>query len=243
MKLWSKAVSGGRADPQAPEGNEPGVLFIVTYGRSGSTLLMGLLNSLPGYLIRGENGNLLSLLFEYHRKALSLRSQWGKQGELDASHPWFGIDAYPDDVAIDRFRSLVVDTVLRPEPDTRMTGYKEIRWYGANLDEYLTFLEKLFPGARFLLNTRDHDQVLQSSWWAKAKDARGNLEGIERDLKKVLAKRADRAFHVHYNDYVAEPERLRELCEWLGEEYDAERFAKVMQVKHSTRPERSADQT
>ena len=31
-----------------------GYLFVVTYGRSGSTLLMGLLNSIPGYLIRGE---------------------------------------------------------------------------------------------------------------------------------------------------------------------------------------------
>ena len=27
----------------------------MTYGRSGSTLVQGLLNSIPGYLIRGEN--------------------------------------------------------------------------------------------------------------------------------------------------------------------------------------------
>jgi hypothetical protein len=243
MKFWSRAATarasgaGGRTRPDG----RPGVLFIVTYGRSGSTLLMGLLNSLPGYLVRGENGNLLSLLFEYHRKAMGLRSEWRKEGELDPSHPWFGIDAYPGEVSLDRIRTLVLDTVLRPEPDTRMTGFKEIRWYGANLDEYLTFLEKLFPGARFLLNTRDHDQVLQSSWWARAKDGRSDLERIERDLKAVLAKRGDRAFHVHYNDYVAEPERLRELCEWLGEEYDADRFARVMQVRHTTRPRERKD--
>ena len=30
---------------------------IVTYGRSGSTLLMGLLNAIDGYRIRGENFN------------------------------------------------------------------------------------------------------------------------------------------------------------------------------------------
>lgn len=33
-------------------------VFIVTYGRSGSTLTQSLLNTLPGYQIRGENGNL-----------------------------------------------------------------------------------------------------------------------------------------------------------------------------------------
>jgi hypothetical protein len=30
-------------------------LFVVTWGRSGSTLQIGLLNTLPGYLVRGGN--------------------------------------------------------------------------------------------------------------------------------------------------------------------------------------------
>ena len=30
-------------------------VFVMTYGRSGSTLLMGILNSIPGWLLRGEN--------------------------------------------------------------------------------------------------------------------------------------------------------------------------------------------
>lgn len=39
-----------------------GYVFIITYGRSGSTLTQNLLNSLPGYCIRGENSNLLYFL-------------------------------------------------------------------------------------------------------------------------------------------------------------------------------------
>jgi len=34
-------------------------LFIVTYGRSGSTLLQNMINALPGHILRGENANLL----------------------------------------------------------------------------------------------------------------------------------------------------------------------------------------
>jgi hypothetical protein len=41
-------------------------IFVVTYGRSGSTLLQGVLNGIPGFLIRGENkdivGHLLGLV-------------------------------------------------------------------------------------------------------------------------------------------------------------------------------------
>ena len=37
-------------------------LFVVTYGRAGSTLLQNMLNALPGVTLRGENNNLLAPL-------------------------------------------------------------------------------------------------------------------------------------------------------------------------------------
>lgn len=36
-----------------------GSILVITYGRSGSTLLQGILNSIDGILIRGENHNFL----------------------------------------------------------------------------------------------------------------------------------------------------------------------------------------
>lgn len=38
-------------------------VFLVTYGRAGSTLTQKYLNSLPDVCVRGENGNLLYHLF------------------------------------------------------------------------------------------------------------------------------------------------------------------------------------
>lgn len=232
-KPSDEIVTAGPSDT-AGEGHEPEVLFIATYGKSGSTLLMGLLNSLPGFHIRGENGNVLALLWKYHSKAMDLSRKWAKEGPLPISHPWYGIDDYPAEVSLAHLRNLVSDTIFRPGPDTRVTGYKEIRWYDAGLDEYMKFLETLFPGAKFLLNTRDHDQVLRSSWWARKPDAKSDLERIERDLRAVIEKRGDRGYHIHYNDYLADPGKLEGLCDWLGVEYDAERFARVMEIKHTT---------
>ena len=105
-------------------------MFIVTYGRSGSTLLQGVLNALPGYLIRGENGGVLHDLFRYHQ-VITDRIEWmDARGEssLDPTHPFYGLHAYPTQAALEGQRRLAVDTVLRPEPDTRVTGFKEVRW-------------------------------------------------------------------------------------------------------------------
>ena len=37
-------------------------LFVITYGRSGSTVLLNLLNAIEGYTIRGENCGIVSHL-------------------------------------------------------------------------------------------------------------------------------------------------------------------------------------
>ena len=50
-----------------------GYIFIVTYGRSGSTLLQGILNSIPGYLVRGENRQALRHLYAFHTAAVQER--------------------------------------------------------------------------------------------------------------------------------------------------------------------------
>jgi hypothetical protein len=41
------------------------------------------------------------------------------------------------------------------------------------------------------------------------------------------------AYHVHYDDYVADPAVLRGLFEWLGENFDEDRVREVMLVRHS----------
>ncbi len=221
--------------PQVPQagGQVEGHLFVVTYGKSGSTLLMGLLDSLPGYCIRGENGGVLTDLYRYHATASTRRDQWAEAAP-GPTHPWYGIDGYPSDAAYAAMRRLVDDTLLRPPPGTRVAGFKEIRWWMAPPEEFLSFVEALYPGARFVLNTRDHDSVLASGWWKRAENARESLEKVEGRLKEAVGNRGDRGYHLHYDDYVAEPARLADLCAWLGEDYDADRFAEVMSTRHTS---------
>ncbi len=211
-----------------------GYVFILTYGRSGSTLLMGLLNSIPGYLLRGENQDALQHLYRFHRTMTELSARWPKARTRQRTHPFFGAGDFPVTKSLTRTRQLVLDTVLRPRPETRVTGFKEIRWHAADVPEYVAWLRQVFPGARFVVNTRAHDEVLRSGWWADDPERAERLSAIETRLLRVAASLGDEvAFRVHYNDYVANPANLASLFEFLGEPFDETAVRAVLDVRHS----------
>ena len=208
-------------------------LFIVTYGRSGSTLLQGVLSSIPGYLIRGENRAMMDELYGYHRKSVDERRRLARKNRLPPTHPFFGIDGYPDDTALRDIRRLALDTILRPERGTRVVGFKEIRWGRPDLKEYLGFLREVFPEARFVVNTRDIKAVAQSKWWAQRENAAAQIAAMEAIILEAAESLGDAAFHVHYDDYVDSPGTLRDLYAWLGEDFDEEAVRATMSRRHS----------
>lgn len=215
---------------------ELGYLFVVTYGRSGSTLVTGLLNTIPGYVIRGENRDALHHLFLFHTTLLAEKHRAPKEELRQPTSSFFGIGDFPPQQSLDQVRRLALDTVLRPRPDTRVTGFKEIRWYHPDVEEYVAWLREVFPGARFVVNTRDHAAVARSKWWAKGdpEQTAATLADIESRLLRIAADLGDAAYRIHYDDYVADPSVLRGLFDWLGEEFDEAVVAETFAVKHSS---------
>lgn len=218
-------------------------VFVMTYGRSGSTLLMGILNSIDGWLIRGENRHALRHLYDFHRSGLTERDRWNPKKTSTTVHPWFGIQDFDEQASLTGIRRLVTKTLLRPEPGTRVSGYKEIRWYDEDLSDYVTFLRQVFPGARFVLNTRDHSEVQESAFWRHHENAPARLREIEDRMLAVADDLGDACFRVHFNDYRDDPAALRPLFEWLGETWDEERVRNTLAVRHSFRSRpRAAEQ-
>lgn len=217
----------------AADRRDLGYLFVVTYGRSGSTLLMGLLNSIPGYLVRGENWDALHHLYLFHRTLADGSHRWDPARLRQRTHPFFGAGDFPVRRSVEGIRALVLDTVLRPREETRVTGFKEIRWYQDDLEEYVDWLREVFPGARFVVNTRDHEEVLRSGWWAKRPEHAEALPAVEARILALAERLGDAAYRVHYNDYVRDPSVLRGLFTWLGEPYDEAAVGAVLATRHS----------
>jgi hypothetical protein len=223
---------GQRRLQRPGDGDDLRFLFIVTYGRSGSTLLQGILSSISGYLIRGENGGIAYHLYKFHatatRRLSDKRARWSSP-----QSSWFGMGGYPVDAALRELRRLLLTTVIRPQPGSRVVGFKEVRWLHEDLDEYVDFLRGVFPGARFVVNTRNLDDVVASKWWARDPDQRQVLAEAESRMLGLVERLGDDAYHIHYDDYVQNPDKLRGMFEWLGEEFDEAQVAEVMAKKHS----------
>jgi len=212
--------------------------FVVTYGRSGSTLLQNLLNAIPGYQIRGENNNALLYLARSRHAMLShpQLQDLRKTGKpTDPSHPWFGGElVFPEEYG-KALAEVFIKTVLRPDPGVRVSGFKEIRFHTEpdHFWLYLNFIHETFPNARFVFNTRNHADVARSGWWADRDPASvsATLEKAEALFTAYQRHFPDRCHHVHYDDYVTDHQTLRPLFAFLGETWDPRMVEWVMNTR------------
>lgn len=138
-------------------------IVICTTGRTGSTLLQGLLNKSRNVTVRGENFNFVYHLFKAHNSIKLLNNAF--PDVTDVTHPFHGASFWSSREFIDKARSFLISQ-LHPDADTKLLGFKEVRWLktdiGDDLSEYISFLRKLLPGVRFVLLTRNIDAIIES---------------------------------------------------------------------------------
>lgn len=212
-----------------------GTILVVTYGRSGSTLLQNLLNALPGHCIRGENGNLLLPLAQAWtrlRNTPNVRRLARNRTRTGPENPWFGAENIDDRRFGRALAQSFVREVLAPPEGTRVTGFKEIRWAESrtSLPAMLDFARAFLPGVRIVFNTRDHAQVARSGWWAEQDPdtVRARLAAMEAQYHAYMQRHPECCLHVHYDDYVQDHAALAPLFAFLGQPFDPAMVAAVM---------------
>ena len=217
-----------------------GYVFVVTYGRSGSTLTQSLLNAIPGHVIRGENGNLTEFfakaidivanheMYRWRREDLArpaaerrpyLRPILGKPYD-----PWAGAEKVDPDRFALSLMDLFVRQVLRPPKHCRVSGFKEIRFHedAAFFPRHMDVLRTVFPRARILFQRRAHDQVAKSGWWAQ-QPREQVLEQLRRadGLFQTYAAAHPQTCHIiDYQGLLSGPDYIRGIHDFLGEEMD-----------------------
>lgn len=223
----------------APAGLRFKSIIIVTYGRSGSTLLQGILNTVPGFLIRGENYSVTDGLFEAWK---SMRRGL-RRHDIDVSgkpsHPWFGIGDIDQELFERNVMRLVHDMLVPEEQAHRVVcyGFKEIRYPETrpSFIRYLGFLRLIMPDLAFIINTRTLENVAKSGWWAEQDSSVvvAELAKRERRFLKYAESNADHTFHVTYEDVIGERVRLRAMHDFLGVPYVDAAVDEVLGVVHS----------
>ncbi|MDW3220457.1 MAG: sulfotransferase [Acidimicrobiales bacterium] len=216
-------------------------VLIVTYGRSGSTLLQGMLNTINGLLIRGENGN---VFHDFFRAARGLEENRHRSGSSFAPYSaWFGMAEMSTLRLADELRPTARRMLLGndlDDPAVRAIGFKEIRYLDVQDDlvDYLAFLEDLFPNTAFVFNTRDPAETVASGWWVDEDPAvvSARIHDLHDRFTAFAAARSN-CFSIDYHDVVGTTSRLQELFAFLGAEFDQARADAVLAVSHSYGPD------
>jgi SAM-dependent methyltransferase len=212
-------------------------LFVVTYGRSGSTLLQGVLNSFDGYCIRGENTNPLLKIFRVWRDCRFAREQFGDSAARTAD-AWFGANFIDPDAFAEDMISAFKRHVLQPPEWARVIGFKEIR-YMANFfapgefAEYFEFIDQWFPRSAFIFNSRKLSSVSRSGWWKNDPESIAELQATEPLMIAAYRRFKYKSIWLQYEDYANNAEGFRGLAEFLDEPFDLERVNNVLSTRHS----------
>lgn len=201
--------------------------FIITYGRSGSTFLQSILNTCENVDIKGENGNALFGLYNSYKASLFTKDEWGSKKRLP-NNPWYGADLISPDKYASRLVDIFISEIMNPKPGMEIIGFKEIRYF-KYIDEFygfVDFIKKYFPGCRFLLNVRDAESVIKSSWW-KNQDPKAAREKIERYRSMLFdyaKQNSDMAMVCDYEKYTKDIGQLREAIKFVGGAVNEERL-------------------
>jgi O-antigen/teichoic acid export membrane protein len=234
--LRSRPRPVAAVDPGAV--NLPTMVFIITYGRTGSTVLQSLLNDHVGVSIRGENHNAVVELFRAHR-ALRATSAHASPITAPPSDPWFGANLVNADASLDSFRKIILTDLLGWTPGVSVLGFKEVRHtpeHFRDLDElraYVRFLVELFPTARFVLNVRNVEDCSKSGWWNEDTNARATLLTSREwmlQLEEMIHTEFSPAHAIllDHDVWSIDPAELVKLQEFLGLPADLEQAARVL---------------
>lgn len=231
-----------RNDPVAAAGLRFESLVIVTYGRTGSTLLQGILNVVDGIKVLGENEGAFLGLHQFYARLESLSKFKGSHAF--PSSPFFGATSLDMANLLSQLRGLVTAYFgpFAAEPGVRCVGFKEVKvnQIADQAASYLEFLELVLPKPAFIFLWRDHDDVLKSGFWKHEDrdEAAATLATVEAEAAR-FAEGRNSCFTLDYSDLRPDAPRLCEMLEFLGGHFDQARITRVMEIPHSYNPEQT----
>lgn len=216
--------------------NLKGTVMIITYGRSGSTLLQTAMNEFDNVCIRGENYLAAAPLYESWRRIMAAKTEQSANYS-GPGQPWYGSDKFDSEQYGKDLVSTFIYNVLKPEKSTEWIGFKEIRYnnMGGAFNGFIDFAFRFFPNLRIIFNLREWDSVCSSGWFAKQdpQEVIEMLTKIEDRFALAAARYPDRSLTVQYEKLISCPEEYRKVADLIDVPFSADKIAEVLSKKLS----------
>lgn len=149
------------------------IVLICATGRSGSTTMMRVLNTIPNSNICGENFGAINSLLEFYRR-LKITSMKHVPGRLNPATfddilaqnikpAWYNSYNYTNMVHLIK---MTIVNMFKNSDQTKVWGFKEIRYNTGNVN-YLKEFKELFPQTKVIIQIRENLNAQSRSGWFK----------------------------------------------------------------------------
>lgn len=224
-------------------------LFILATGRSGSTTLLKMFDSLPGVRLAGENLNELYLAAQLYKNIKHdnhfVNDMWVAKGrymkpKIDGP---FQHNALPIGALSCVSQHLVSalnppelpeDTFEMEDDSKTILGMKLIRIQRGDWkpSEAATFLKENFPCARYIVNVRTDieeqvDSYKNNFHWDVPSDT---LKNETEFLQKLHVELGHSSYQLNMEEWIDNPRILNKVLDWLG--YENCKFNTILHENH-----------
>lgn len=215
---------------------EDKIVLICATGRSGSTSLQRIINTIPNSNICGENNGAINSLLEFYMK-LHMSSKNNIPGNYNPASYKDIIDkgikpAWYNSYKINEMEKQIrntITTMLKKNENTKIWGFKEIRYDNGNIN-LIKLFKILFPNTKVIIQIRE-DLVAQSmsGWHKNNKSSKRYLSKLNSELVEFYNKNKEWCFLTSF-ERMFDKNNLKNIFNFIDciEYYDEDKVTDVL---------------
>jgi hypothetical protein len=212
------------------------IVLICATGRSGSTTMQRIINSVPNSNICGENFGAINSLLEFYKRIKTTTFDY-VPGHLrpasyediiskDAKPSWYNSYNFQQTVSMIK---ILIASLFKNKEATNMWGFKEIRYDNGDI-KYLKEFKELFPQTKVIIQVRGNIAAQsQSSWLKKDKNAIQYLNALNNQFYNFYNHNKEWCYFTTF-EKMFDMENIKKIFEFIdcSQYYDQNKIKQIL---------------
>ena len=212
------------------------IVLICATGRSGSTTMQRIVNSVPNSNICGENFGAINSLLEFYKRIKTTTIDF-VPGHLrpasyediiskDVKPSWYNSYNFQQTVSMIK---MLIASLFKNKEATNMWGFKEIRYDNGDI-KYLKEFKELFPQTKVIIQVRGNIAAQsQSSWLKKDRNAVQYLNALNNEFYNFYNQNKEWCYFTTF-EKMFDMENIKKIFEFIdcSQHYDQSKIKQIL---------------
>ena len=212
------------------------IVLICATGRSGSTTMQRIINSVPNSNICGENFGAINSFLEFYKRIKTTTFDY-VPGHLrpasyediiskDVKPSWYNSYNFQQTVSMIK---ILIASLFKNKEATNIWGFKEIRYDNGDI-KYLKEFKELFPQTKVIIQIRGNITAQsQSSWLKKDKNAVQYLNTLNNEFYNFYNQNKEWCYFTTF-EKMFDMENIKKIFEFIdcSQYYDQNKIKQIL---------------